>query len=181
MNETWRPVVGYEGSYEVSDCGRVRGVTRRDAQGRMWPGRVLKQKTHRFGHVMVDLCRGAARQRHFVHVLVLEAFDRPRPEGLLGLHNDGDPTNNHATNLRWGTQSDNQYDAVRHGTHRETRKVVCPRGHLLEPPNLAAAAAKRGHRNCLACQRGRSAAKHHGLDLAVAADQKYLELMGAKK
>lgn len=26
--ETWRPVVGYEGRYEVSDIGRVRSVTR---------------------------------------------------------------------------------------------------------------------------------------------------------
>ena len=28
MSENWRPVVGFEGAYEVSDRGRVRGVGR---------------------------------------------------------------------------------------------------------------------------------------------------------
>ena len=39
MNETWRPVVGYEGSYEVSDHGRVRSLDRISHGARA--GRVL--------------------------------------------------------------------------------------------------------------------------------------------
>jgi NUMOD4 motif len=44
--ERWKPVPGYEGAYEVSDLGRVRGPERRveyrDGRGRQQRGRVLK-------------------------------------------------------------------------------------------------------------------------------------------
>lgn len=39
-HETWRPVVGFEGRYEVSDLGRVRGVDRVDSWGRQIPGKL---------------------------------------------------------------------------------------------------------------------------------------------
>lgn len=45
--ERWRPVVGYEGHYEVSDLGRVRGLR---------TGRVLKPNAiGRYGHQQVKL------------------------------------------------------------------------------------------------------------------------------
>ncbi len=40
-SETWAPVRGYEGLYEVSNLGRVRGVDRADALGRTRKGGVL--------------------------------------------------------------------------------------------------------------------------------------------
>jgi hypothetical protein len=48
-------------------------------------------------------------------VLVLEAFAGPRPDGMDALHRDDNPTNNRFDNLRWGTRSDNLFDAVRNG------------------------------------------------------------------
>jgi hypothetical protein len=54
-----------------------------------------------------------------VHVLVAEAFLPPRPTPAHEVrHWDGDRMNNAATNLRWGTRSDNVQDALRHGTHQ---------------------------------------------------------------
>ncbi len=45
MSEVWRPVVGLEGFYEVSDLGRVRSVdrmfTRADGQRQGRRGRLL--------------------------------------------------------------------------------------------------------------------------------------------
>ena len=41
-------------------------------------------------------------------------------------HNDGNPANNHYTNLRWDTPAGNQADRVKHGTHtRGERNGQC--------------------------------------------------------
>ncbi|RUU22663.1 HNH endonuclease [Mesorhizobium sp. M7A.F.Ca.AU.002.06.1.1] len=52
----------------------------------------------------------------YVHLLVLEAFVGPRPDGLEGCHNDGNPDNNRLDNLRWDTPESNQADRIAHGT-----------------------------------------------------------------
>jgi hypothetical protein len=49
--------------------------------------------------------------------MVAEAFigPRPFPEAQI-CHWDGNRTNNHYSNLRWGTAKDNKNDSKRHGT-----------------------------------------------------------------
>ena len=101
--ESWRPVKGWPG-YSVSDTGRVcgpRGLLRGDKGNR--------------GHQRVTLCRRGARRVVGVAILVLEAFDGPRPRGLFALHDDDDKANNRLSNLRWGTRADNAKDARRNG------------------------------------------------------------------
>lgn len=51
-----------------------------------------------------------------VHFVVCRAFHGPRPEGMVVRHLDGDSHNNHADNLQWGTQLENEADKVLHGT-----------------------------------------------------------------
>jgi hypothetical protein len=55
---------------------------------------------------------------HKVHHLVAAAFHGERPSGLMALHRDDDKTNNSAGNLYYGTNSQNQADAIRNGTHK---------------------------------------------------------------
>ena len=47
MEESWKPVVGYEGLYEVSDLGRVRSLDRvvKGKRNSKWErkGRILQQ------------------------------------------------------------------------------------------------------------------------------------------
>jgi hypothetical protein len=51
------------------------------------------------------------------HVLVCTAFHGPKPgPGYEVLHGDGNPANNRADNLRWGTKAENRADQDRHGT-----------------------------------------------------------------
>ena len=128
MDEEWRPVVGYEGHYEVSDLGRVRALTRevRTCYGtvRVQHGRVLVPQNTRKGHLKVTLCPGdGTEQNRFVHVLVCEAFRGPRPPGQETRHLDGDPKNNALVNLKWGTRSENTKDSIRHGTFKGHRNL----------------------------------------------------------
>ncbi len=67
------------------------------------------------GHWRVRLCRGGKSFYRYVHVLVLEAFVGPCPDGLQGCHNDGNRDSNGCANLRWGTQASNSQDALNHG------------------------------------------------------------------
>jgi len=57
------------------------------------------------------------RQRMFyVHHLVLEAFVGPCPPGLEASHKDGDPSNNHVSNLVWESHLKNVRRKIDHGT-----------------------------------------------------------------
>ncbi len=120
--EEWRPVVGYEDLYEVSDQGRVRSLDRlckSDKRSDQWmKGKILRPKInpHRQNRCTVALTRKGAPSYPYISRLVLTAFVGPAPEGHDAAHWDGDPTNNRLGNLRWATVSENMSDKKRHGT-----------------------------------------------------------------
>lgn len=103
-----------------------------------------------------------------VHILVIEAFIGPRPEGMMTCHWDDDKLNNHYTNLRWGTHGDNQRDSVRNKTHKGTKKTHCPLNHELEDPNVIRMGV--GRRKCRACHNASNAIsrhkREHGVDIS---------------
>ena len=80
-------------------------------------GRVLKPWIAGAGYEYVAISQGPDGVRNStVHSLVCHAFHGPRPPGMQVAHNDGDPANNHASNLRWATPEENIADQRRHGT-----------------------------------------------------------------
>lgn len=126
--EEWRPVVGYEGRYEVSNLGRVRSVARNVEIPATWRtvayrrkerGRLLSPGKTRKGYGRVNL----EGKTFSVHRLVLEAFVGPCPDGMEGCHCDGDPSNNAIDNLRWDTRRSNWEDRRKHGNAVSTRKL----------------------------------------------------------
>ena len=106
--ERWLPVVGYEGIYEISDLGNLRNTI----TGKTKKFTVVKGDARPF----VLLWRNNKPKAKRAHQIVLEAFIGPRPDGTEGCHNDGDPTNNALSNLRWDTSKNNHADKIRHGT-----------------------------------------------------------------
>lgn len=116
LDVAYRDVVGFPG-YRVGDDGSV--WTNHHWNGRSpSPGawRPLKLKRHRHGYPAVILSRDGRPSTRLVHRLVMEAFVGPRPPGLVCCHNDGNPANNHLSNLRYDTPSANQRDRALHGT-----------------------------------------------------------------
>lgn len=160
QNEEWRPVVGYEGLYEVSSFGRARSLPRvRPYKGgtpRRLKGKVLKTRIGATGYPVFSIYGGHKVREVKVHRLVAEAFI-PNPDNLpFVLHWDDNPENNHVSNLRWGTPSENSHDTVRNGNHPGKNKTHCPHGHRLKEPNLVPSSLLNGARRCLSCKRARS-------------------------
>lgn len=185
--EEWRPVVGYEGLYEVSDQGRVRSLDRwvmipGHKQPWLRPGRLMRMASDGQGRRVAILTRDGKHHRVRAYVLVLEAFVGPRPPGLIACHNDGNPSHDVLPNLRWDTYSGNTQDTLKHGRHPQRSKTHCPRNHPLQTPNLIPRRLALGHRICLACTRSKNnewRAKNKGLefDFQAVADEHYARIM----
>ena len=180
MTEDWRAVPGWEGLYEVSDQGRVRSlprVTRGGFRGvRRIKGRTLIPIKRQSGHVHVCLSDGERREHSDIHRLVMLAFVGPCPEGMEVCHNNGEHTDNRLVNLRYGTRSENIYDAVKHGAHWQVKKTHCPRGHPLSGANVK---KSRNGRECLACSRAHGYVRYHTErkdDLKLIADGYYSKI-----
>lgn len=143
-SEEWRDAFGFEGIYQVSNEGRVRRVL---ASRGTRPGIIKPQANPRNGYLTVSLSRENKKKRISVHRLVALAFLGPQPEGKEVCHNDDDRNNNHASNLRWDTHSQNHFDIARNGN----RARVCSRGHEMTGDNLYISPSK-GHRQCRKCK-----------------------------
>lgn len=128
--EEWKPVIGYEGLYEVSNMGRVRSLPREVYVGGktnicIRAGRVLKQghaHGRHYKYLLVCLCKDQQRSMKRVHRLVAEAFI-PNPENLpMVNHKDENPSNNHVDNLEWCTAKYNSNYGTARERIKETRK-----------------------------------------------------------
>lgn len=130
-SERWVPVAWFEGLYEVSDHGRVKSLERvvplRDhpfLKQRTLPERILRMKVNKpsgraYARHQVTLCKDGLEYTFNVARLVAQAF-LPNPNGYeLVLHLDDDATNNHYSNLQWGTHAENVSQAV--DRHRYVR------------------------------------------------------------
>lgn len=161
--EIWKPVVGWEGHYEVSDAGRVRSldVDRLDKNGRAWrkKGSIHGQHAKPNGYIYVNLKSSPRKKRRYVHQLVLESFVGPRPDGHEACHDNGDRSDNRLENLRWDTISENRLDIGRMGRHNEGSKTHCDNGHEFNSVNTFYYGPENRWRRCLVCVKDRRKAR----------------------
>ena len=101
--------------YRIGDDGSVWSRYHRGTGEivETWRCLNLILKNNRYFCVTIYI-NGKLIQR-YVHHLVLETFVGPRPEGMFGCHNDGNPINNRLDNLRWDYPAGNSADMVKHG------------------------------------------------------------------
>ncbi len=94
---TWRPIVGFENLYEVSDSGMVR-----NARTEL----ILKPRSDKDGYLLVTLWKGSPTKQYErkVHRLVLESFVGVS-NGLETDHINRNKQDNSLGNLRWVTKS----------------------------------------------------------------------------
>jgi hypothetical protein len=126
-NEEWRPVVGWESLYEVSNMGRIRSFPRRCWNGRvfwMMPSRIMHDYKAFSGYRCVTLNSGLAPVNILVHRVVASSFIPLDADRAYVNHINGDKTDNRAANLEWVTGSENICHALNTGLMK-TRIPVC--------------------------------------------------------
>lgn len=115
----WKKIPGFPFRHEVSECGRVRTLAFVDAAGRYHGPREKRITVSSVGKnyktSSIRVSDGDQSKLHLVSHLVAAAFIGDRPEGMEVLHIDGNPQNNAASNLRYGTRKENVADTYRHG------------------------------------------------------------------
>lgn len=105
-DEVWKDIPGYEGLYQASSYGRVRGL-KRCVGGRMQRAMILKQSTHRDGYLKIGLYKDHRRKDFQTHRIIALTFI-PNPKGFPQInHKDENKSNNHIDNLEWCTGSYN--------------------------------------------------------------------------
>ena len=119
-----KPVVGYEGYYEVDMYGNVYSVARTvqvNDNGRIYDKPVKEKKLtaskHSCGYRTVALTRNGKTEQQYIHRIVAEAYI-PNPQNLPFVnHKDEDKANNFVANLEWCTHEYN----ITYGTATERR------------------------------------------------------------
>jgi hypothetical protein len=114
MKEEWRPVVGYEGHYEVSDTGRVKSLKRVCFWGckrnikREIAETILSPRENHSRYLIVNLHKNGQKTWP-IHKLVAMSFLGHIPNGfkIVVDHIDGNVQNNNLNNLQLLTNREN--------------------------------------------------------------------------
>lgn len=100
-NEIWKPVIGYEGLYEISNLGRVKSFLRKKQK-------LMKLTPNaKTGYFMVTLRKDNFGWPHTVHSLVARMFIGEKPNGYVIDHRNGVKTDNRIENLEYVTRREN--------------------------------------------------------------------------
>lgn len=122
MKEIWKPIVGYESLYEISNLGRVRSpdkvVKCRAGATRIYPGRILSLTINRKGYLRCAIGTNQNFKTKEVHRLVAQAFIPNLQSKPNVNHKDGVKINNQAENLEWCTQQENNQHAQDTGLNK---------------------------------------------------------------
>lgn len=111
-------------------------------------GRPLKpRRVGKYLAVSLSLGNEGVKQEYIHRLVAMAWLPSPIRERTQVAHNDGNPHNNAAVNLRWATPSENSLDQIAHGTRSLT---FCPNGHDKEALGVY---VYRGKRLCMECRR----------------------------
>lgn len=165
MSIVWKPVVGYEGLYEVSNCGKVRSVEHYTNGHHLMAKELTPKKSGRYFYV--KLYKNAKPRTIRLHRIVAEAFvPNPMRKPQVN-HIDGNKENNSASNLEWCTQAENNRHAIDNGlqnprimieaTKKRVRQFSMDGKLIKEWDSLTDAASKLGLQvsNISHCCKGR--------------------------
>lgn len=123
MEEIWKDIEGYEGLYQVSNLGRVKGlertIIRKNGKPLTIKEQILKPFLDSRGYYFVSLAKNKQPKYYRIHRLIAEAFipnpnNKPeidhintnKTDNTVWLNEDGS-VNYEKTNLRWVSHKEN--------------------------------------------------------------------------
>lgn len=123
MKEEWRPVVGYEGYYMVSNMGNVKSLGNGNSNNSK--ERILKQYKSGGGYLNVNLYKEGIIKHYRVHRLVAQAF-LPNPYNLPVInHKNEIKSDNRVENIEWCSYSyNNSYNDKAKKTGEKKSKAI---------------------------------------------------------
>ncbi|NME70299.1 NUMOD4 motif-containing HNH endonuclease [Flammeovirga aprica] len=96
--EIWVELPFTDKKYEISNNGKVKSYARSQK------GELIKGRDIGGGYLSIDCKVNGKKKSFYVHRLVAEMFlDKPKEEGQIVIHKDGDKSNNQVDNLEWCT------------------------------------------------------------------------------
>ena len=137
--ENWKPIIGFEGYYEVSDLGRVRRVenlvkTRiRHSEYRKVKSVVLKPHTKRNGYLTVDLSKDGTVKTISIHKLVATAFISKNDGETEVNHKNCNKADNRVANLEWVTPEENRNHAKANNRYYNPnrKQILCKQTQMV--------------------------------------------------
>jgi hypothetical protein len=132
--EIWKPIVGHEQSYEVSNLGRVRGIDRDKVHctGKIvrTHGKILKPRMDVKGYTRVILSiridnKPCLKQKTIHRLVAIVHIPNPDNKPFVN-HINGVKSDNRVENLEWVTMEENQAHAWRTGLSKTniTKKII---------------------------------------------------------
>ena len=125
--ETWKDIPSYEGLYQVSNLGRVKGLDRvvktKNGRTQYKKGTVLKNKMGTNGYHYVCLYKNNKQKTFMIHSLVALNFIGDRPNKNDICHINGNRLDNRVSNLKYDTRAENFNDMYRQGKKNPKGKL----------------------------------------------------------
>lgn len=155
--EEWRDIEGYEGIYQVSNLGKVRGLDHVVTAISRWgtpqiyvvKGRLMKGSISTTGYPQVILSRGGEIKSHQIHRLVAKAFlDNPNNFPEVN-HKNENKRDNRVCNLEWCDRDYNAHykNACTRHAHKiwkKVRQLTIDGEYVAEYPSVSEAARVNG-------------------------------------
>ena len=121
--EIWKPIMGYEKFYQVSNFGRIMSNDRLLSNNILRHGRIMSPNFHPGGYLRIDLINEYGRRKQYsIHRIVALNFI-PNPNNLLEVnHKNANKHDNCISNLEWISHINNIKHAINLG-------IFCNRKH----------------------------------------------------
>jgi uncharacterized HNH endonuclease L245 len=108
----WKTVPIFDGRYKINENGDLYNS---------YSNRFIKGHPTGNGYLMAEFRVNGVRERFLLHRLVATLFI-PNPNNYpIVLHLDNNPKNCNVSNLKWGTYSENNAQAIRDGLNKVPR------------------------------------------------------------
>jgi hypothetical protein len=115
MNEEWKNVKDYEGSYTISNTGKVKSLSKQRSESQphiITKEKILKPVINIHGYLQIVLTKNKIHKIYTVHRLVAIAFlDIIENKNFIN-HKDTNKLNNNDWNLEWCTAKENTEHAM---------------------------------------------------------------------